>query len=218
MKLKIFEQYIYISKKQLAWMVAIILCGAFVFYSIFSADSLFEETEVNVVEISDPTVMPTEPVTVLDEVIDVYVCGMVRSPGIYSVSKGSTIASIIKLAGGLKNNAYTKINYAYSVFDNCMINIPRKGKSYTEEDIVIRGIVLGNKGNRNENKDNNDIKININTASSKQLQEIPWVGESTAQQIIEYRKNSPFESIDDIKNVSGIGDGKFSKMKDKICV
>ena len=62
-------------------------------------------------------------------------------------------------------------------------------------------------------------KININTADSSSLQEIPGVGPSTAEKIIQYREsNGKFQSIEDIKNVSGIGDKTFEKMKDKICV
>lgn len=62
-------------------------------------------------------------------------------------------------------------------------------------------------------------KININTASVSELDELPGVGEAIAKKIIEYREyNGNFSSIEEIKNVSGIGDSKFEKMKDYICV
>ena len=65
----------------------------------------------------------------------------------------------------------------------------------------------------------NNEKININTADQSRLEEIPGVGEATAQKIIEYRElNGKFKTIEDIKNVSGIGDSKFENMKEKICV
>lgn len=62
-------------------------------------------------------------------------------------------------------------------------------------------------------------KININTASAAELDELPGVGEAIAKKIVEYREyNGNFSSIEEIKNVSGIGDSKFEKMKDYICV
>ena len=62
-------------------------------------------------------------------------------------------------------------------------------------------------------------KININTATASELDELPGVGEAIAKKIIEYREyNGNFSSIEEIKNVSGIGDSKFEKMKDYICV
>ena len=219
MKIKIFEQYVYISKKQLVWSVVVILCIVFLFYSIFSADNLFDETENSGVVIEKQSPCPaTETDDFKDEEVTVYIHGMVEVPGLYNVPKGSTIASIVDLAGGLRKEAYTKMNYAYIISENCMINIPRKGKTYRESDIVIKGIVAKDKEKEKAKKARKNDKININTASVNELQEIPWVGESTAQSIIEYRKNTPFKTIEDIKNVSGIGEGKFSKMKDKICV
>ena len=62
-------------------------------------------------------------------------------------------------------------------------------------------------------------KININTATKEELDTLPGIGQATAQKIIEYRKeNGKFKSIDELKNVSGIGESKFQKIKDLICV
>jgi competence protein ComEA len=61
--------------------------------------------------------------------------------------------------------------------------------------------------------------ININTADSAELQKLSGVGPSTAQKILDYREaHGPFARIEDIKNVSGIGDKTFEKFKDKIAV
>lgn len=66
-------------------------------------------------------------------------------------------------------------------------------------------------------KANNSSKISINTATEEQLQTLPGIGESKAKDIINYRtENGPFTSIEDIKNVSGIGESLFAKIKDYI--
>ena len=68
-------------------------------------------------------------------------------------------------------------------------------------------------------KSTDNGKININQADSTMLQEIPGVGPATADKIIQYREvNGRFQTIEDLKNVSGIGDKTFEKMKDKVCV
>lgn len=60
--------------------------------------------------------------------------------------------------------------------------------------------------------------VNINTASAAELEQLNGIGEKTAAAIIEYRQETPFEKIEDIKNVKGIGDKKFEDIKNMICV
>lgn len=73
--------------------------------------------------------------------------------------------------------------------------------------------------NNNDNKGTTSSKININTASADELMTLPGIGPSTAEKIISYREqNGEFKKIEDIMNVSGIGEGKFNKMKDYITV
>ena len=75
-----------------------------------------------------------------------------------------------------------------------------------------------NQNGINEIEDSTTNKININKANKSELMTLNGIGESTANKIIEYRKNNMFDSIEDIKNVSGIGDSKFEKIKNYICV
>jgi len=83
-------------------------------------------------------------------------------------------------------------------------------------------IVTANVGNTNTAINTNNgqsVKININTADSETLQELPNIGPTKAQAIIEYRnQNGSFKSIDEIKNVKGIGDKTFEQLKDLICI
>ena len=60
--------------------------------------------------------------------------------------------------------------------------------------------------------------VNINTASREQIMTLPGIGEVTADAIIEYREQNPFERIEDIMNVQGIGEAKFNSIRDLICV
>lgn len=81
--------------------------------------------------------------------------------------------------------------------------------------------------NKNENitlemsktSENKEEKVNINTATAEELSKLSGIGESTADKIIEYRRqNGKFTKIEELKNVTGVGDGKFEKIKDKIKV
>ncbi len=64
-----------------------------------------------------------------------------------------------------------------------------------------------------------DIKVNINTASIEQLSTLKYIGEKTAQKIVEYRKsNGPFVKVEDVLNVSGIGPKTLAANKDKIVI
>ena len=70
-----------------------------------------------------------------------------------------------------------------------------------------------------DENNNQNTKVNINNANKEKLETLPGIGETTAQKIIEYREqNGKFKTIEDLKNVSGIGDAKFNSLKDKIIV
>ena len=111
----------------------------------------------------------------IDETIKIHIIGQVNNPGLVELKVGSRIYDAIELAGGLTTNAdISKTNLAYILSDGEKIYIP----SYDDEDII-----------ENSNLNSND-KININTANASELQEIPGVGESTANSIIEYRSKN----------------------------
>ena len=135
--------------------------------------------------------------------IYVDISGQVEKPGVYIVSDGTRLYEVIEKAGGLKKNAeMDQINRAEIVTDGQKIVIPEKG-----ETIAASGGAAASG------------LININTADSMALQEIPGVGPATAEKIIAYRtENGRFASKEDIKNVSGIGEKTYEKMKDKIMV
>ena len=160
--------------------------------------------------------------------ITVHVVGEVNSPGVVTLNEGARIIDAINAAGGKTEDAdLSKVNLAYIVEDGVQIYIPsitetsKIGENSENEIKYIRedageGIILTSASEENNEK---QIKVNINTANLEKLQTLPGVGESTAKKIIEYReKNGKFSKIEDIKNVSGIGESKFNTLKDSITV
>lgn len=146
--------------------------------------------------------------------IYVDVGGEVKDPSVVELPDGSRVTDAITAAGGLTEQAdLTDINRAAFVSDGEKIYIPSQ-VSELEDD----GLSAGEGGGGGTAK-SSDGRININTADSTQLQELTGVGPATAEKIIDYRKqNGRFQSIEDIKNVSGIGDKTYEKLKDHIKV
>lgn len=148
--------------------------------------------------------------------IKVHITGEILNPGLYELEEGSRINDLIKLAGGETQNAdLNKINLAYELSDGEKIYVPSisdENPTYIYSDAGEN--VLENSKNSSNTK--ND-KININKASSDELQKISGIGPSLAEKIINYRNsNGNFQNIEDLKNVSGIGEKKFETIKEHI--
>lgn len=135
--------------------------------------------------------------------IYVYVCGEVESSGVIECVEGTRIYEVVDMCGGYKESADLKaVNLAEEVKDGDKIYIPSENESYAESVA-----------------DTKQQLININKASKEQLVTLPGIGESRAADIIKYRQEyGSFKSIEDIKNVSGIKDAAYNKIKDYICV
>ena len=147
---------------------------------------------------------------VTDNAIDIYVDigGCVNKPGVYKIVAGTRLFQVIEKAGGLTEDAdLDSINQAEEVYDGQKILIFPKN---ADDD----------SGNMQMSSDRDlSGKININNADASKLQEIPGVGPVTSQSIIDYRESiGRFKSIEDIKNVSGIGEKTFEKLKEHITV
>lgn len=156
-----------------------------------------------------------------EETVFIHIIGEVNNPGVVEVKKGSRIKDVIEQAGGLTENAdIEKVNLVYEVSDGQKINIPNKNE--TKEDKLNENNYVSTENENNViigemNKENK--KVNINTATQTELETITGIGPSTASKIIKYRsENGRFKNINDIKNVSGIGDAKFNSIKDEITV
>jgi len=164
----------------------------------------FNEISVNFITDEDSKAQESKNDQIIEK-IKVHITGQVVSPGLIELEVGSRIYDAIELAGGLTEDADTsKTNLAYILSDGEKIYIP----SFEDEEIDWQN-----------NAKSMSSKVNINTANQEELEKIPGVGESTANSIIEYReKTGKYTTIEDIMNVSGIGQSKFEKMKDYITV
>ncbi len=194
---------------------AIALGGFIIFVIIIGVVSSKEDAEL--LQVTNDEIIKQEMLEAPSgeiEKIYVHIIGAVNLPGVIVAPKGVRLYEIVELAGGLKEDAdEALINLASKVEDGDKIIIPYKENTSTN----------------NSNKRINELyedsmshdsgKININTAGVEELKTLAGIGQSTAEKIINYRNEvSKFQRIEDIKNVSGIGDSKFNSIKDKIVV
>ncbi len=178
---------------------AIIACTC---YHIYAKEENTKET----IDIDDNIEEETEkPKKTEAERILVHISGAVNQEGIIEMEEGSRIADAIDKAGGLKENAcLDDINLAYKLEDGMKIDIPTKQEKQDEKDKKNEQEKQEYNSTQNNiiNKQKQNAKININTATQEQLETLPGIGPSTAKKIINYRKeNGKFNSIEDIKNV-----------------
>ena len=197
------------------------------FISTVKGESIIVPSESSaLVSEETPAAAVTEAETV-PSTVQVYVCGAVVSPGVYELPKGVILNDAVACAGGFTGNAdVTRINLVYSIESNVSIYIPEMGQTqesvseevFTEQDAIIRDEDEYVWGDSTGNQSQETTLVNLNTASLEELMSLPGIGEVTAQSIIDYREITPFTSIEELKNVSGIGDGKFDKVKAYITV
>ena len=210
-----------LTKKQKIIVIAIagiVVIG--IMYFIYNKNQVKEDINIEN-EILVNNVITNENNT-NDDIVIIHITGSVKNPGIVKLKEGSRIEDAIESAGGLTENAdITKVNLAYVVEDGTKIKIP----SASEEDIGDEDIIDSKSGDNiiieeNTVSSNNSTQtININKATEKEFETLPGIGPSLASKIIEYRnQNGKFGSIEDIKNVNGIGDNKYEKIKDLITV
>jgi competence protein ComEA len=154
-----------------------------------------------IVVVPPPTAAPTASPTLAP--VRVYVSGAVKTPGVYTLAPRSLVDDAVKAAGGAGTDAdLDRINLALEVHDQQQIHVPRQGETSQPTTMNVTAA-------------SSATRININTATLADLDKLPKIGPATAQRIIDYRtKNGPFKKIEDLRNVSGIGDVTFEGLKD----
>lgn len=128
----------------------------------------------------------------LTEQISVEVKGEVLNPGIFNIKSYSTLSELLEEVQLTDKSDISSLNLTMTLKNNDVIVIPEKS--------IIS-------------------KISINSADLEQLCTVPYIGEKTAQKIIEYRNEyGPFQQIEDLTNIKGIGEKKLDKIRDYICL
>ena len=221
------------KRKIIIVIIFIIIIIAFLYYiytrdnnsTIVSTEEIIEENKIeeNIDETNEKE----------DNKIIVHVSGAVNKEGVVKLEENSRISDAIDKAEGLKENADTKkINLAFKLEDGMKIYIPTIGEEIeentAENDIDQTSKYVTSSGgvvhedvtsDVNEQVKSTSGKVNINTATQTELESLPGIGPSTSLKIVNYREeNGRFESIEQIKEVSGIGDAKYENIKDLICV
>lgn len=199
---------------------------------------IFNNKEIESNEVSDILI---ENISKEPSVVDgkVNIKGAIVNPGVYEFTNGERVIDVINKSGGLLENSDTSvINLSKNLVDEMVIIIYTKEEveNMEEKNLVIKYIekecdcpeikndacIKNEEVNNNEdNIPNNNManKISINTATLDQLQSLTGIGESKAKNIIKYREeNGLFSKIEDIMNVSGIGESAFEKIKDSITI
>jgi len=168
-------------------------------------------------------------------IISVYVVGEVNNPSVVELEEGARIIDAIEKAGGLTDSGEVKnLNLAYKLKDGEKLYIPSLDDVIKSEEEntkilyifsgidssnMVEVIAIGNSETIESNITNDNGLININTCTQVELETLDGIGPSTAKKIIDYREeNGRFKKIEDIQNVSGIGEATFNNIKNDICV
>ncbi|CED93186.1 Competence protein ComEA [Romboutsia ilealis] len=146
--------------------------------------------------------------------ITVFISGEVKNPGVVAIDAEKRLSDAVNELGGTTENAdLNKVNLAMKLKDESHYIIPKIGdnsESHNKETF---------ENNIENDLNNKNNLININAASIQELDALPGVGEATANKIVNYREEKgKFNSIEEIKNVNGIGDKKYEELKTLISI
>ena len=161
------------------------------------------ESEQMMTEAAEKKKEKVQPKTI---VVDIK--GAVARPGVYEIKDTARVNDVVAMAGGFTKEAdQTKVNLAAKVHDEMMIYVPARGETNIPsiDDSLIRS--------------NDSNKIHINTASEEEILQLPGIGPAKAAAIIAYREeHGPFQKVEDLSNVTGIGEKTLEKIKEHIVV
>ena len=200
-------------KQLLISALSFIVCGCMLIFCGCGSERMIEVDNGAVEQITDEE---EEPVSVsnadAEEYIYVHITGAVKTPGLFELPKGSRLYDAVEMAGGFASEADTEYaNLAEILEDGKQYNIysRKEVNMIKESEAALSG----------SNHFSADGKLNINLATVEELMELDCIGKSKAEKIFRYREeNGSFSDIEEIKNVSGIGEGIYSGICDSICV
>lgn len=186
-------------------------------FEVTKADDAAERSDDGMESVAEPASVQ----------VCVYVTGHVVHPGVVYLDEGSRVADAIEACGGMTDDASAEsLNLARIVADGEQIQVQSVAEMEAASQTVVpsgsSASVASGPSSQVASGPSSQVasgKVNINTADSSQLQTLSGVGESKAKKIIDYREaNGPFKSIEDLANVSGIGEKTVENLREYICI
>ena len=164
------------------------------------------------------TELPGDPVATVtpanpdEEEVVVDVAGAVATPGVHHLDAGARVVDAVAAAGGLAADADgARLNLAALLVDGQQVYVARVGEAPPLPLTAGGGAATGPTGPV--------PLVDINTASATELEELPGVGPTTAEAIVDHReRNGPFTSVENLLDVRGIGDAKLEQLRDRVTV
>ncbi|MGG0204743.1 helix-hairpin-helix domain-containing protein [Bacillus mycoides] len=190
------------------WLGLVVIIGTLIFLFFWKTNQQTERslitTEVQVKDVekkSKPKVLDTKE---QKKIIIIDVKGAVFKEGVYEMKGGDRVKEAVEKAGGLLPDAdVKKVNLAQMVQDQMLLYVPNKNEPVQEGATFSK----------------NEGKVQINTASKEQLEKITGIGSRKAESILKYREeHGPFQKIEDLLEIDGIGAKSLEKIKDQIII
>ena len=216
----------FIAEKKFVFITGLLALACLLMGILYLKDASAEEAfhcPVETLDMDDDEIEDTSK-------IKVDIKGAVRNPGVYQLSNGS----VVKASGGLMSNADTSnLNLSKKLTNEMVIVVYTKdeikemnksdklGDANISDELEANSSIIGGSdtSSKNTSTSNKSGKINLNTASKEELETLYGIGSSKAESIIKYRSTcGAFTKIEDIKNISGVGDSLYAKIKDYITV
>lgn len=217
------------QKQKIIMIIGIIVVVLIIgYYYVNSTKEVYGQKEIrNLIEDNEEqTEEEKQEIGKEEKTILVHITGAVEKNGVVEIKENSRINDAIEAAGGITKEAdLSEVNLAYIIEDGQKIYIPsindkEEKDNQIKNDVIIITESSGNSVIKDDQEaESKGQKVNINKAGLEELMTLQGIGETTAWKIIEYRAlNGKYKSIEDIKNVSGVGDAKFNAIKDYITV
>ena len=211
------------KKKIISVTLVVISIIGFVIYLItnekssnINLDDIVENNDKINIENNEEKAVEDSTAEISKEIV-VHITGEVKKEGVVYLKEGARVIDAIEKAGGETKEAdLSQVNLAYILQDGQKIYIPNKNEKNSEyiTENIGNNVEENSTSTREEGK-----KVNINTASIEELDQLPGIGPSIAQRIVDYRtEHGKFKTIEEIQDVKGIGDAKYDEIKDNITV
>lgn len=207
-----------LSKREKLLLLVIIFLGIALSGTIYinsqkTSQFVFENNQENNKENG---IEETEEIINESKLIGIHISGQVKNPGFIWIEEGKRLYDALYYVGGALSEAdLDAVNLSKKLIDEEKIYIPKKGEIVETTEIGLSNV----QGTAKGGGISTNGKVNINTATQSELDTLPGIGETLAKRIFDYRStNGPFKSIEDIRNVNGIGQKRYDDIKDLITV